>query len=106
MKSRLEYLEQHGQPIRIEEPEPLDETVNFPLMARYDFAGRGPRDGVEHDVWLFKRAAGLMTAGEKISPRIIRLGWVFIRMAIGLGFLYFVLFGSTLSCEYGEILFN
>jgi hypothetical protein len=107
VKSRLEFLEDgSGKPLKIEEPEPLDEEINYPLLARYDFVGTGPRVGIRRDEYLYDHACKLKTFGERIKPTVVRIGWIFLRVAVGLIILYFVLRGHTFSCAGTEVSFQ
>jgi len=100
MKSRLDFLEDGiRKPLRIEEPEPLEEKVNYPVLARYDFAGNGPRQGIRRDVWLYRQAAVHQTFGERISPTVMRICWIVIRLAFALAILFFMFGGRTFSCQ-------
>ncbi len=107
MGNRIEYIEDgEHKPIKIEEPKPLDESVHYPVLARYDFAGRGPRPGVKKDEWLYQQARFLRTRGERLKPIIIRMGWIFLQLAVGLAFIYFILHGNTFNCEGTEYIFR
>ncbi len=99
MGNRLKYIEDGGaKPLKIEEPEPLEEKVNYPVLARYDFAGNGPRPGVLRDEWMYTQAGLLLTKGERLSPPLKRIGWLLIRLAIGLALVYLFLHGSSFDC--------
>jgi len=106
-KSRLDFLEDGSKkPLRIEEPDPLDEKINYPQLARYDFVGTGPRVGIRKDEYLYDHACKLQTFGERIKPTVVRIGWLFIRIAIGLIIIYFVLRGHTFDCVGNQITFE
>ncbi|HEX9745654.1 MAG TPA: hypothetical protein VGB30_09525 [bacterium] len=77
---------------------PLDSNIRYPMLARYDFAGRGPRNGVRYDAHLFQNATNLKTRGENVAPHVKRIGWILIRLAIGFGFMYLVLHGREFDC--------
>jgi hypothetical protein len=106
MPDRLKFIEDGGAPKKSKVPEPKVEEIRWPILARYDLAGNGPRPGEKHDVRLFDEARMLQTIGEKLSPSVIRIGWIFIRLAIALAFLYFVLRGNTFNCGCGPVIFD
>ncbi len=99
MTNRLEFIEDDNlrhQP-DLDETD-VDEVINYPILARYDFLGKGPRPGNSKDSALFTQAAELETKGEKLKPIVIRVAWILIRLAFGLAFLYFFVYGNTFNC--------
>jgi hypothetical protein len=107
---RLDYLES-GKPLpkpqaRIEEFEPLDPTAHYPLLARYDFAGRGPRPGIKADQHMFEMAMSLQTRGERLASILLRMAWALVRLGIGLIILYFILWGNNFNCAGSRIYFR
>jgi hypothetical protein len=107
-KKRLDFLEgdEGGLANREKEPSQDDaKAISYPVMARYDFNGKGPRPGISLDNRLFQQAGLLKTAGEILSPTLIKMGWVFVRLAIGFAIIYLILRGNTFNCMGSEIHF-
>jgi len=106
---RLEFLESDPSlppQTKVEDLEPLDPTVHFPLLARYDFAGKGPRPGCDADARMYGMASGLQTRGEKIVPILTRMGWALVRLVIGLFILYVILRGNEFNCGFARLNFR
>ena len=101
MTNRLDYIEDGNvKPGKSREAAASgDGSVAYPTMADYDFGSSGPRQGIQKDVWMYSEAAKIETRGERIKPRLIRIMWLLIRIAIGLGLVYFFLHGETFNCD-------
>ena len=109
MSDRLSYLESGFKPEKPKKSETDSEqsaAIRYPTLARYDFAGNGPRAGIELDHHLFKQASRLETRGERAKPYIIKVGWILIRLAVGLLFVYFVLYGHSFDCMGAQYVFG
>lgn len=106
-RSRLEFLEDGNNPVVADEfMAPPDVVVSYPVLGKYDFTGTGPRPGVKRDVELYNHASTLKTRGEDLSPILIRIGWILVRLAIGFAILYFFLQGNTFNCMGGDVSFT
>jgi len=103
MSGRFKYLEDGNGLPASELPRPLDEDIRYPVLARYDFSGTGPRAGVDMDVRMYKLAAELKTRGELLAPRIVRIGWILLRLAVVVFILFVLLRGQEFSC-FGRII--
>ena len=109
---RLEYLESGRTPPppakkeKLEEDSPLDESFRYPLLARYDFAGAGPRPGYARDERMYRLAANLRTRGERLVPILTQIGWTIVRIVVSLVLIYIFLYGRTFNCAGGGFHFG
>ncbi len=106
MADRLDFLETHGVKRPPEESKPEEEAFCYPVLARYDFAGKGPRPGISTDKRLYQQAALLTTRGERLGKILIRITWILVRIAIGFAILFFFFYGRTFNCGGAEISFG
>jgi hypothetical protein len=83
-----------------------DEAICYPLLARYDFAGSGPRPGSDIDQHLFNQARGLVTRGEKLAPILLKLGMILLRIIAGLILFLVILRGHSFHCMGGGVSFR
>jgi hypothetical protein len=109
MRKRLDYIETRQKEVKalkIEPTESLKEGFSYPLLAKYDFLGNGPRRGSSSDAVAYKQASLLMTRGERLSPILLRIAMALLRLAIGLIIVYFILRGNTFNCLGGGCSFR
>jgi hypothetical protein len=106
MPKRLDYIEtgqKEVKALKIEPTESLKEGFSYPLLAKYDFLGSGPRRGNNSDAVAYKQASLLRTRGERLSPILLRIAMALLRLALGLIIVYFILRGNTFNCMGGRI---
>lgn len=100
MTDRLSYLESDFDKARKKpgKSDPDDAKIIYTNLARYDFAGTGPRHGVIVDSHLYRQAASFKTRGEVISPLVLRFATILLRTAVGVIFMYLMLHGREFNC--------
>ena len=96
-KSRLEFLESGQTPLPPEgrEKEVHDETYDYPLLARYDFLGNGPRVGSDGDLRMYRQASQLRTRGERFIPVIRSICTLLLVIIIVVAFFWFLISSYT-----------
>jgi hypothetical protein len=88
MSDRLDYLETEGHYPKPETEDGQDQDFHYPVLAQYDFTGRGPRPGAKFDESLYRNAMALETRGERVGRVLRPVLFILVNLIIGVVVMY------------------